>query len=191
MDAASIAVWDVPLPAVAGATFAIKVGVKSHLGATLAGSAVQVCDRDGSVVASGMLGAQPWPGTDALYWVALDVPAPAADQAEEFAVISNGAVSRFSVAATPRPDHTLTVAITDQDSAVPLRDVEIRLGAFHARTDAKGRAEIKVCKGEYELQVWRNAYIAPARPITIDGDVSVEIRMVHVPEDHPDARWVR
>src|SRR5215510_6661379 len=101
MESASIAVWDVPLPVIAGATFAVKVGVKSHVGAALAGSVVQVCDRDGRVVTSGTLGAKPWPGTDALYWVALDVPAPAADQAEEFAVTSNGAVSRFSVAVMP------------------------------------------------------------------------------------------
>ena len=191
MGTASIAVWDVPLPAIAGTTFAIKIGVKSHVGAALAGSAVQVCGRDGRVVASGKLGGEPWPGTEALYWIALDVPAPAAHQAEEFAVTSNGAVSRFSVAAMPKPDHTLTVKIADQDSATPLGDVEIRLGPFHARTDAAGRAELAVCKGSYELQLWRNAYVAAPQPVEINHDTSVEITMVHVPEDHPDARWVR
>src|SRR5262245_55710774 len=138
MESASIAVWDVPLPVAAGAAFSIKVGVKSHVGAALAGSAVHVCDADGKVVASGALGAKPWPGTEALYWVGLDMPAPAAHQAEEFAVTSNGVVSRFSVAVMPKPDHTFTVTITDQDSAAPLSGVEIRLGAFHARTGANG-----------------------------------------------------
>lgn len=191
MDIASIAVWDVPLPAVAGASFAIKVGVKSQLGTALAGARVAVCDSTGKVVATAALGDKPWPGTEALYWTELNVPASVANEAEEYAVTSNGAISRFTVAAMPKPEHRLTVKTADQDSAVPLADVEVRIGAFHARTDASGRAVLAVCKGSFQLQVWRNGYIAPPTPIEIEGDRHVEIAMLHVPEDHPDARWVR
>jgi hypothetical protein len=189
MDMASIAVWDIPLPVVAGASFQVKVGVKSQAGA--AGREVEVRDRDGNVIASGKLGGTPWPETEALYWVELSVPSPAADEVAEFAVRSGGAASRFSVAAMPKPDHTLTVTITDRDSAVPLGDVEIRLGAFHARTGANGRAQVPVCKGTYQLELWRNGYHAPGMQIEIVGNAAVQIAMVHVPEDHPDARWVR
>lgn len=191
MNRASIAVWDVPLPVVAGASFQVKVGVTSPSGAALAGREVEVCDRHGKVIASGRLGDTPWPETEALYWVELSVPSPAAREVAEFAVQVSGASSRFSVASMPKPDHTLTLTITDQDSAVPLGDVEIRLGAFHARTGENGRAEVPVCKGAYRLELWRNGYHAPPMQIEIDRDTTVQIAMVHVPEDHPDARWVR
>ena len=73
----SLAVWDVPMPAVAGETFSIKVGAKSSSGRALAGGRVEVSDAKGAVVASGALGGAPWADTEALYWTALDVPAPA------------------------------------------------------------------------------------------------------------------
>jgi hypothetical protein len=99
--------------------------------------------------------------------------------------------SRFSVTATAKPEHKLTVKVTEQATTAALEGVEIRLGSFRARTNAAGRAELHVCKGEYQLQLSRTAHIAPPKPINIEGDTSVELTMVHVPEDHPDARWVR
>lgn len=190
MDGASIAVWDVPLPVVAGARFAIKVGVKSQGRAPKIGT-VEVCSPDGQVVASGKLGAEPWPDTEALYWVELGVPAPVQTGLCEYAVRAGDATSRFSVAAVAKPEHRLTVTITEKAKATPLADVEVRLGAFHARTDAAGRAELQVGKGAYQLQVWRWAYDASPVPVEINGDASIEIAMVHIPEEHPDARWVR
>ena len=82
----SLAVWDVPMPVVAGEKFSIKVGAKSASGRALAGCRVEVSDAAGTVVASGTLGDKPWPGTEALYWTALDVPAPAQQQLAEYAV---------------------------------------------------------------------------------------------------------
>ena len=193
-ETTSLAVWDVPMPVVAGEKFPIKVGVKSASGRALAGGRVEVSDMSGKVLASGMRGDAPWAGTEALYWVALDVPAPAKEQIAEYAVRFAGddtSTSHFSVAATARPEHRLTVNVTEQSTAAALVGVEIRLGPFHARTDAAGQAELRVCKGEYQLQLWRTAHNAKPKPITINGDASVALTMVHVPEDHPDARWVK
>ena len=196
----SLAVWDVPMPVVAGERFSIKAGVKSASGRPLAGCGVEVSDATGAVVASGKLGEAPWAETEALYWAALDVPAPAQQQLAEYAVrfvsgqgepADAAAAARFSVAVAAKPEHRLSVKVTEQSTAAALDGVEIRLGPFHARTDATGRAELRVCKGAYQLQLWRNAHNAPPRPINIDGDVSVELTMMHVPEEHPDARWVR
>jgi hypothetical protein len=196
----SLAVWDVPMPVVAGEKFSIKVGAKSAAGRTLAGCRVEVSDAAGAVVASGTLGDKPWPETEALYWIALDVPAPAQQQSDEYAVrfipdsdepARDAVASRFSVTATAKPEHKLTVKVTEQATTAALEGVEIRLGSFRARTNAAGRAELHVCKGEYQLQLCRTAHIAPPKPINIEGDTSVELTMVHVPEDHPDARWVR
>jgi hypothetical protein len=199
-NAISLAVWDVPMPVIAGERFSIKVGAKSASGRTLAGGRVEVSDSTGAVIATGTLGDAPLPETEALYWTALDVRAPAEQQVAEYAVrlvagqgepAHHAVATRFSVAATAKPGHTLTVKITEQTSAAALDGVEVRLGSFHARTDKSGHAELRVCKGTYQLQLWRNAHIAKPEPITIDRDVSVELTMTHVPEEHPDARWVR
>jgi hypothetical protein len=193
----SLAVWDVPMPVVAGEKFPVKVGAKSASGSTLSGARVEVIDSAGAVVASGKLGDAPLPDTEALYWAALDVPAPPRQQMAEYSVrfvASQGgeaAAARFSVAATAKADHTLTVAIKERDTSQALDGVEVRLGAFHARTDKSGHAELRVCEGEYQLRLWRTAHIAQPQPITIGGDASLELTMVHVPEEHPDARWVR
>jgi hypothetical protein len=199
-NTASLAVWDVPMPVVAGEMFSIKVGVKSASGRPPTGCRIEISDAAGAVVASGKLGDAPWAGTEALYWAALDVPAPAGPQLAEYAVrlippggepVDETAESRFSVAATARPDHKLNVKVTEQSTAAALGGVEIRLGPFHARTDAAGHAELRVCQGEYQLHLWRTAHIAQPQPIRIDSDASVALTMAHVPEEHPDARWVR
>ena len=196
----SLAIWDVPMPAVVGETFSIKVGAKSSFGRALAGCRVEVSDTTGAVVATGTLGEAPWPETEALYWAALDMLAPAQQQVAEYAVrlIANpgesahhAVATRFTIAATAKPEHKLTVKVTEQTTAAALGGVEIRLGSFRARTNAAGQAELHVCKGEYQLQLFRTAHIAAAKPIDIKGDTSIELTMVHVPEDHPDARWVR
>ena len=105
---------------------------------------------------------------------------------------SHGASIRFSGSPRRSPTYTLTVQVTEQDSKEALGGVEIRLGPFHGRTDKAGRAELRVCGGEYRLELWRNAYHRAAQSRSaIQGDSSVELTMLHVPEEHPDARWVR
>jgi hypothetical protein len=193
----SLAVWDVPMPVVAGEMFLIKTGAKSASGLSLAGHRIEILDTTGAVLASGKLGETPLAGTEALYWTAVDVPAPAKERVTEYAVRfipgpgHDATATRFSIAMASKPEHKLTVTVTEQNTTAPLEGVEIRLGAFHARTDATGRAELHVCKGAYQLALWRTAHIASPRPVTIESDASVELKMVHVPEEHPDARWVR
>jgi hypothetical protein len=187
----SLAVWDGPMPVVAGETFAIKVGAKTVDGRTLVGRRVEVSDSAGTVVAAGTLGETAWPGTEALHWTALDIPAPAKPELAKYTVRCDGAETWFSVVAGAKPEYTVTVHVAERDTKATLEDVEIRLGPFHARTDRAGRAELRVCKGEYQLQLWRTAHIAQPKAISITADTNVELTMVHVPEEHPDARWVR
>ena len=90
-----------------------------------------------------------------------------------------------------KPEYTLTVKITERDTAAALGGVEIRLGPFHARTDKTGRAELRVCKGDVSASALAHRAYRATQPIAIDGDASVALTMVHVPEEHPDASWVR
>jgi len=183
-NAKSLAVWDVPMPVAIGETFSIKVG-----GAK--GAKVEISDGAGQVVASGTLGSEPLAGTEGLYWATLDVPAPAKEEVKEYTVRAGGAESRFAVAAAPKATHTLTVSVVERETKEALGGVEIRLGAFHARTGKDGRASMQIAKGNYQLKLWRNGHIAPNRPVSIDGDVTLALTMLHVPEEHPDARWIR
>jgi hypothetical protein len=194
-DITSLAVWDVPMPVVAGETFSIKVGAKSPDGRALAGRHVQVSDPAGVVVASGTLGDAPLTGTEALYWTALDVPAPNSPQVADYAVRLNpddgAAATWFSLVSAPKPEHRLSLTVTERDTGAALDGVEIRLGPFHARTDKSGRAKLNVATGAYQLHLWRTAHLAQPQAVDIVSDTSVELTMVHVPEEHPDARWVR
>ena len=194
----SLAVWDAPVPVVAGETFAIKVGAKAADARALTGCGIAVSDASGAMVASGNLGDAPWPGTEALYWLALSVPAPATPQLAAYEVRlvdapgeAEAAATAFTVVAAARPEHSVAVKITERDTSKPLADVEVRLGPFHARTDENGRAELRVCKGDYQLRMWRAAHIAAPQPLTVGGDTHLDLTMQHVPEAHPDARWVR
>ena len=193
-DIISLAVWDVPMPVVAAETFAIKLGAKAASSRSLAGCHVAVIDASGKIVTSATLGETPLAETDALYSASVEVPAPLQPgQAEYAARFADDDTStlRFSVVAAAKPEHTMAFTVTERDTGEALAGVEIRLGPFHGRTDAAGRAELRVCKGHYQLQLWRNAHIAPASPIEITCDQSIALTMVHVPEEHPDARWVR
>ncbi|CAN0227273.1 unnamed protein product [Phaeothamnion confervicola] len=142
------------MPVAIGGTFAIKVG-----GAK--GAKVEVTYATGKVVASGALGSEPLAGTEGLYWTSLDVPSPAKAEVAQYTVRAGDATSLFSVAAAPKPEHTLTVTIVERETKEALGGVEIRLGAFHARTDKAGRAEVRIAKGDYQLKLWRNGHIAP------------------------------
>ena len=185
-DTISLAVWDVPMPVVAGGTFSIKVGAKAAAGTKVEATVAAV-----KIVATGTLGDKPFAGTEMLLWTTLNMPSPAKAEVADYTVRAGHAETRFSVTAAAKPEHTLTVTITERDTAEALGGVEIRLGAFHARTDKSGRAELLVCKGAYQLKLWRNGHIAQPQAITVDDDVSIALTMVHVPEEHPDARWVR
>jgi hypothetical protein len=197
--ATGIAVWDVPQPAVAGERFAIKAGVKSEAGNKLAGCTIEVCDANGTVVARGKLGAAPLADTDALYWTTLEVTAPVQPGVTEFtarfvpdqsAPDHETTVSRFNIAVVRPPEHTLTVKTFDRETTAPLEGVEIRIGPYRARTDASGRANMRLCKGDYRLQVWKSWHDAPPTPLMVEADTVVDIAVVHIPEEHPDARWI-
>jgi hypothetical protein len=183
MSETSIAVWDVPMPVVAGEQFAIKVGANAK------GAKVEVSDGN-RAVASGTLSNTALPNTQGLCWTELQMPAPKMGAAQ-YTVRCGTAETWFSVIGAGKPTCTLSVQVTERDSKEALGGVEIRLGPFHARTDKAGRAKLPVAPGEYQLQLWRTAHIAQPTAIKVKGDVTLELTMVHVPEEHPDARWVR
>jgi hypothetical protein len=194
----SLAVWAIPSPVVTGRPFAIKVGAKSAAGCDLTGAHIAVCDAAGMVLASGVLGDMPWPGTSALYWTELGLIAPAEAgmfswsvkfAAADLALAHQGSSSRFSIAIVDPPEHRLTVKVVEQLTASPVADAQVRLGAYRAATGGSGFAELMVPKGTYDLNVWKSGYEAPKTTITIDADIAVEVPVAPLPEENPDAVW--
>jgi len=194
----SLAVWAIPSPVVTGRRFALKVGAKSSAGCELHGQAIEIRDERGVAMASGSLGATPWPGTSALYWTELELPAPAEPgmfswsvkfDPAELALPHEAASSRFCIAIVRPPEHRLTVKVVEQATAAPIQDALVRLGAYRAATGQSGLAEIMMPKGTFDLNVWKPGYAAPVRSVAIDADVTVEIEVAALPEENPDAAW--
>ena len=194
----SLAVWAIPSPVVAGEPFEINVGAKSAAGCELTGKTVEVCDQNGIVIARGCLGGTPWPGTSALYWAPVGLAAPDAPgmltwsarfAATELELPHAGASAEFCVVIVPPPEHRLTVTVIDKETAAPIADVQVRLGAYRAATDPSGRAEVRMPKGVYDLDIWKVGYQAPALTIEVVADIAVDIEAVRVPEENPDAAW--
>jgi len=194
----SLAVWAIPSPVVTGQRFALKVGAKSAAGCALKGQRIEIRDERGVTMASGSLGDSPWPGTSALYWVELELPAPGEPGMFSWSVKFDpadlefpheGAAARFSIAIVRPPEHRLTVKVIEQTTAAPIQDAQVRLGAYRAATAPSGLAEIMMPKGTYDLAVWKAGYEAPVTSVAIDADVTVEIAVAALPEENPDAAW--
>ena len=196
-QATSLAVWDIPSPVVTGERFAIKVGAKSSAGSALGGTSVEICDAAGTPLAQGRLGEAPLPGTSALYWADLELAAPAPGMyawsarfaPDDLALEHEGAAYRFDVVVVPPPEHRLIVQVMERESAAPIADAQVRLGAYRAATDGSGRAELAMPKGSYDLTVWKAGYDAPQRRVEVTADLTVEVAVLPLPEENPDAAW--
>jgi hypothetical protein len=183
---------------VAGEGFTIRVGAKSSAGLDLEGRRVEVCGAGGTVIAFRELGSARWPGTSALHWTELSLPAPAEYGVASFSVRlaadrpdtpHRAASAVFAVNVVPPPEHTATIQALAQENAAPIADADIRLGPYRATTDAAGRAHLRVAAGQYELHLWKVGYEAPTRIVTVNGNVSVEVAAATVPEETADRAW--
>lgn len=195
----SLAVWGVPSPVVMGERFSIKVGAKSSAACELKGKKILVSDSSGAVIAQGCLRETPWPGTSALYWTDVEMPAPAQEgmfwctvsfAAADVETPHDGASSKFSLAIVRPPEHRLTVEVFEKDSKAPIEDAQVRLGAYRAATDPSGRAEVAMPKGTYDLTVWKVGYETPGLTVDVRQDVSIQVEAVVVPPENPDAAWL-
>jgi hypothetical protein len=194
----SLAVWAIPSPVVTRRPFTIKVGAKSAAGCDLTGMPIAVRDAAGTMLAGGVLGNTPWPGTSSLYWTELPLIAPPEAgmflwsvelAAADLAVPHHGSSSRFSIAIVAPPEHRLTIKVVEQETASPVENAHVRLGAYRATTDGSGLAELMMPKGAYDLNVWKSGYDVPTASVVIDADRTMEIAIAPMPEENPDAAW--
>jgi hypothetical protein len=198
-NATSLAVWAIPSPVVMGERFAIKVGAKSSAGVALTGGTVGVCDEFGAAVARGCLGATPLPGTSALYWTDIELLAPVTEglrawsvkfEPQELELPHESASTTFSVSIVRPPEHRLTIKVIEKDTAAPIANAQVRLGVFRGATDQSGLAQVDMPRGTYDLNVWKVGYEAPTKTVELNENISVEVEVLSVPEENPDAAWL-
>jgi hypothetical protein len=192
---ASLAVWDVPPAIAAGESFSVKAGVKSSTGVALGGACVDLRDGADAVVAQGLLGDEPWPDSEALYWTEIALKAPAEPGTLSLTAQFDGhanephepASAGLSVNIVARAEHTLTVTVASDGT--PLADAVVRLGPYRAPTDASGIAKVRLAKGQYELVVRKTGYAMTATPVAVEADAAIAVATEPLPEESPDAVW--
>ena len=203
----TLAVWGIPEAVAAGERFTVKVGAKSSAGADcgvdsanvdLGRGRIALRDSTGAIVASGFLSDAAWPGTSALFWAEVELQAPtvpglhalSADfDARDLDPPHAGASFRFDVMVVEPPEHSVTVKVTDKETAGPVEDAHVRLGPHRAITGASGLAEMRTAKCRFDLRIWKAGYDAPVVAVDIDGDTFVRVEVTAIPEEDPDARW--
>jgi hypothetical protein len=99
-------------------------------------------------------------------------------------------VATFSAASVAPPECRITIALTGNETDLPIEDADIRLGAFRATTDTSGRAELAVPRGAYDVTVWHPRFEVLPVNVQIDDDVTLQLRGIAVPEEDPSARWM-
>jgi hypothetical protein len=180
--AAEINVWGLPSAISAGERFPLKVGVKCSCGCNLAGRPVEVLAEDGADVGAARLGDAVWPGTSALYFAELEVPAPEAPGYYEWSVTTPafdvagkphaaGRV-RFGVRAVAAPDAEVTIEAVDREKQAPIKGIHVLLHPYRALTDERGIARVKVARGRYRLVISGFRYIPYETTIDADGAVT-------------------
>ena len=191
--ATSVAVWDLPSPVVAGASFTAKVGIACEVACPLAGQLVEVRDEAGARIGQGRLGETPWPGTAALYVAEVTLTAiegvrswSAVCRAPESGVPHADASATFTFRVAPRPDHRVTISVTDKETKKPLEDVDVRMGPYRASTDAGGVAHLAVPRGVYALDAWKLGYETAPRSVEVATDLVVAVEVTCAPETDPD-----
>lgn len=186
----SLSVWGVPSPVVMNQPFTVNVGVKCSARCRMTGRLVEIRNEAGVTVGEGHVGDTPWPGTDSLYWAAVTARAPSREGVLSWTVRfpaagitppheDSWAACTFRVARPP--EAVVTIEIVAKDTALPVEDVEVRLGAYEVFTDVCGAACVAVPHGTYSVGIRKDGF--KAAPITVDvrNDVTIRVDALTAP----------
>ncbi len=195
----SLAVWSVPSPIVIDHPYRIQVGATCSSGCDLGGKEIQILDETGASIAHATLGETPWDGTRALYWTDVDLVAPAKEGSTtrsitfaptELRLPHGGASARFGFETVKPPQHSVAVKVVQKDAGTPVEDAQVRLGVYFAYSDSNGVARVAMPPGTYSLDVLKTGFEAPSRVLDVCDDVTVEVEVVVVAPENPDAYWL-
>jgi hypothetical protein len=174
----SLAVWDTPAPAIAGAAATFKVGVQCTQGCDLRGQRVTLRDTDGAALATHTLSEE----KEGLCWGEIAFTAPstlgvawlsAAYEAEDEAHEAKSVA--FTMRTAPKPEHKVAVRVTYGPTGEPVAGAEIRMNLYQAYTDAGGAARFDLPSGQYVCTFRKRNMIANELEISVAGNDVIEL----------------
>jgi hypothetical protein len=182
----NVVVWDIPSAIVVGERFTIKVGMKCASECQLTNRYFRIDDDEGTQLATGTVGVDPWPGTTGLYVAEVELDAPAEKGLYTWSVkalgsdaeipYAEGSVS-FGVRVVSHPDFLVTVETVDKENQTPLSGARVVMHPYKAVTDEHGIAEVRVAKGAYKLFVSQSRYLTFGLPVEVDADMTTRAEL--------------
>ena len=188
--ACSLTAWGAPAPAATGGALPVYIGMRCDHACRLTGARVALLDDAGMQVGDGVLGEAPWPGTEALYWTAVEARAPAAEGVHAWTAVLIDAATELPHAAPPaafgfrtgKPrEHRAAVRVVEAEGREPVAGVEVRVGPYTAATNADGIAVVAVPQGAFEVTIRKDGLDARPRSVAVDGDLQLDIEARLVP----------
>jgi len=188
----SVSFIKTPPVATIGGTAQAVLGVKCLCGCGLAGLRLAVRNEETGEALSATLGPDPWPGTQGVYYAALDLPAGSAPtiatwvasvELEGLAAPHEGPTATVKLRCEPAPEHTLRVEVTDQKKGTPVKGATVMVHPFRARTDENGVALLGVPSGEHALYVSGYQYFPFRDTVRVDGDATIKVSLLWESEE--------
>jgi hypothetical protein len=181
-----LSAWKIPSATAAGERLSFAAGLKCTCGCDLLGQYIRVFDAQDKEVAAGVTGGV-WPGTVALFFADIEVPAPAEagdfswsvryNPSDDIELPHEQASHTFIVKVVPAPETEVTVQAFDIEKQKPVAGAHVLLHPYRTLTDAEGRARFSVARGQYRLVVSGFQYVPFEQQITADERVSVRVEL--------------
>jgi len=182
-----LTVWDVPPTTVAGEPFALSVGARCSAGCDLGGRELDIFDQKGSRAGTVKLRHDVWPGTEALYFAAVEARAPfeagshhwEAKMAGWDAEVSHAPGSfPLMVRVVPSPDCEVTVRAVDKETQHPIKAARVVMHPYRAVTDDDGIAKVRVARGQYDILVSGSQYLPACASVEVAADMTTSAELV-------------
>jgi len=194
----SVSVWDVPSAIEQGTSFPMMVGLKCPCGCDAKGWSFRLLDDQEQEITTGTVGDEPWPGTTSLYYARLDLGAPDAEGAREWAVIAvppegdtPHAQRRLPVRlnVSRSPEVTLRIEAVDAVTNAPVPRAKVVAHPYRCRTNEDGVAELRLPRGFYTVFVSGSPYFAFKSSGEITEDMALKAVMYEDREFSLSETW--
>jgi hypothetical protein len=137
-------------------------------------------DQQGAQVCTVKLGRDICPGTEALYFAEVEIPAPLTAGSYQWEVRTAGgdtelphAAGSFPLAVrvVSAPDCEVTIRALDREKQTPIKSARVVMHPYRAVTDDNGIAKVRVAKGQYDILVSGSRYIPVRASVEVAGDM--------------------